>query len=280
MAAQSQAQPEPIRHESQPARWTLGTRVAFRFCFLYLGLFCLTTQILTGLLPIPSIDIPDPGALPPMRQIVMWTAAHLFCVTKPLVYSGSGSGDKTFDWVLAFCAFAFAVFGTLPWSVLDRKRESYMKLHRWFHLFLRFALGSEMVLYGMVKLVPLQMPFPFLTKLVEPFGNFSPMGVLWFSVGASPAYEMFGGAAEMLGGILLFFARTSTFGALVCLADLTQIFMLNMTYDVPVKLFSFHLSSFRTAQCRHSASQVSSPLARRTGSRGSHRLSSESFLSH
>jgi hypothetical protein len=31
------------------------------------------------------------------------------------------------------------------------------------------------------------------------------------------------------------------FGALVCLADMVQVFMLNMTYDVPVKLFSFHL---------------------------------------
>jgi hypothetical protein len=30
-------------------------------------------------------------------------------------------------------------------------------------------------------------------------------------------------------------------GALVCLADMTQVFMLNMTYDVPVKLLSFHL---------------------------------------
>jgi hypothetical protein len=30
-------------------------------------------------------------------------------------------------------------------------------------------------------------------------------------------------------------------GALICVADMTQVFMLNMTYDVPVKLFSFHL---------------------------------------
>src|SRR5579862_8365956 len=45
----------------------------------------------------------------------------------------------------------------------------------------------------------------------------------------------------MLGGILLIIPRTTTFGALVCLADLTQVFVLNMTYDVPVKLFSFHL---------------------------------------
>ena len=51
----------------------------------------------------------------------------------------------------------------------------------------------------------------------------------------------FAGCAELLGGFLLMFPRTVTLGALICLADLTQIFMLNMTYDVPVKLFSFHL---------------------------------------
>src|SRR5262249_770946 len=118
---------------------------------------------------------------------------------------------------------------------------NYVVLHKWFHLFLRFALGSEMVLYGMDKLVPMQMPFPQLTRLVEPYGNFSPMGVLWYSIGASPAYEMFVGGAEMVGGILLFFPRTAMLGALVCLADVIEVFALNMTYDVPVKLFSFHL---------------------------------------
>ena len=40
---------------------------------------------------------------------------------------------------------------------------------------------------------------------------------------------------------LLIIPATATLGALVCLADCIQIFTLNMTYDVPVKLFSFHL---------------------------------------
>lgn len=97
-----------------------------------------------------------------------------------------------------------------------------------------------MVTYGMAKAIPLQMPFPNLTKLIEPYGNFSPMGVLWASMGAAPAYETFAGCAEMLGGILLILPWTTTLGALVCLADMTQVFMLNMTYDIPVKLFSFH----------------------------------------
>src|SRR5215472_16664729 len=241
MATQPQAQAERVRIESKRPGWDCASRIAFRFCFLYLGLFCLTTQVLPGLFPIPNIDVPDLATVAPIRQTVFWTAAHVFHVSTSLVYTGSGSGDKTFDWILAFCVLSIAVFATGVWSGIDRKRENYIALHKWFHLFLRFAVGSEMLLYGMVKVVPLQMPFPFLTRLVEPFGNFSPMGVLWYSIGASPGYEMFIGSAEMLGGILLFIPRTTTFGALVCLADATEVFMLNMTYDVPVKLFSFHL---------------------------------------
>ncbi len=100
---------------------------------------------------------------------------------------------------------------------------------------------GQMLSYGMVKAVPIQMPFPFLTRLLEPFGNFSPMGVLWSSVGASPSYERFTGCAEILGGLLLMVPATAVLGALLCLLDVTYIFVLNMTYDVPVKLFSFHL---------------------------------------
>jgi hypothetical protein len=239
MGAQTQTQQLPI--ELQIPHWSLSSRVVFRFCVAYFGLFCLTTQILGGLFPIPKVEIPDPAGLWPLRQIVFWAAAHVFRVARPLVYTGSGSGDKTFDWVLAFCLLVFAVLATAAWSLLDRNRRNYVSLHKWFRLFMRFALASEMLLYGMDKVIPLQMPFPYLTKLVEPYGNFSPMGVLWSSIGAAQSYETFVGCAEMLGGILLLVPRTTTLGALVCIADMTQVFMLNMTYDVPVKLFSFHL---------------------------------------
>jgi hypothetical protein len=230
-----------LQQEPQIPRWSPGLRIAFRFCFVYFGLFCIYTQIFGGLISIPKMESIDPSSLWPMRQIVFWTAAHIFHAKLPLVYSGSGSGDKTFDWVLAFCLLVFAALATAIWSVLDRRRENYVTLHKWFRVFIRFALASQMVGYGMVKVIPLQMPFPFLTRLVEPFGNFSPMGVLWSSIGAAPAYEMFAGSAEMLGGILLIIPRTTTLGALVCVADMTQVFMLNMMYDTPVKLFSFHL---------------------------------------
>jgi uncharacterized membrane protein YphA (DoxX/SURF4 family) len=240
MAARAQSD-QLIHQDSYTPHWSVAGRVAFRFCFVYFGLFCVNTQILASLVLLPNMDIPDPSSLWPMRQVTFWTAAHVFHAKLPLVYTGSGSGDKTFDWVSAFCLLIFAALTTGVWSVLDRRREHYVTLNKWFRLFIRLALASQLFVYGMDKVIPLQMPFPYLTTLLEPFRDFSPMGVLWSSVGASPAYETFAGSAEMLGGLLLLFPRTALFGALVCLADMTQVFMLNMTYDVPVKLFSFQL---------------------------------------
>ena len=224
--------------------WSLALRVAVRFCVAYFTLFGLSNQILGGLFQVPKVDIPELSGHWPLRQITFWTAAHIFRIKHDLVYTNSGSGDKTFDWVLAFCLLIIAALITCVWSILDRRRENYIVFHKWFRLAMRFMLASEMFLYGFAKVIPLQMPFPYLARLLEPYGNFSPMGVLWSSIGASQSYEIFAGAAETLGGILLLAPRTVTLGALICLADMTQVFMLNMTYDVPVKLFSFHLILF------------------------------------
>jgi len=222
-------------------RWTPATRIAFRFCVLYFGLYVATTQMLNGMLVVPNWGFPPLETLPPLRNVIEWTALHVFRVTHPLVISGSGSGDKTANWVAAFCLVVIAALGTVGWSTIDRTRAGYPSLDRWFRLFMRFAVGTTMLGYGIVKAFPLQMPYPPLTRLLEPFGNFSPMGVLWYSVGASPAYERFAGSMELTAAVLLFIPRLSLLGAMVCFADAVQIFTLNMTYDVPVKLFSFHL---------------------------------------
>ena len=239
MAAESRI--AQIPQDVRLAAWSLACRVAFRFCFLYLGLFCVANA-LGGVLPILRADDEiGLGTLWPMREVTFWTAAHIFSAKLPLVYRGSGSEDKTFDRVLAFCLLLFAVLATILWSILDRKRENYITLHKWFRLFIRLTLASELLYFGMAKVIPNQMPLPSLTALLVPLGGFSTYGILWHSIGASPAYEIFAGCAEVLGGVLLILPRTTMIGALVCVADMTEVFMLNMTYDVPVKLFSFHL---------------------------------------
>jgi hypothetical protein len=237
---------EPTAISVEVPRWRLSTRIAFRFCVLYFGLYVVLNLFPAVLVPL-SIDMPNLGDMGVIQRLVKWVARVVFGVSAPLVVTVTGSGDRTYDWVLACCLLVAAALGTATWSVVDRRHGACRGAHAWFHLFLRFSLGSTLASYGLVKVVPLQMPAPSLTRLLEPFGHFSPMGVLWASIGASRPYEIFTGCAELTAAVLLFVPRTATLGALVALGVTSQVFVLNMTYDVPVKLFSFHLMAMSLA---------------------------------
>jgi hypothetical protein len=52
---------------------------------------------------------------------------------------------------------------------------------------------------------------------------------------------MFTGFTELLGGLLLLVPRTMVLGAIISLAALVQILVLNLTYDIGLKQFAFHL---------------------------------------
>ena len=78
--------------------------------------------------------------------------------------------------------------------------------------------------------------FLFLNCILRPATGEHPSA----SEGYSTLYNYFTGFAELLAGVLLLFRRTTTMGALVCLGVMTNVFMINMGYDVPVKLLSFN----------------------------------------
>ena len=119
------------------ASWAPATRVAFRLCFLYFGLYVLMTQMLAGMLPNPKFSVPVLAEKPPMRPLVLWVGNHLLGV-KPTVHS-TGSGDTLFDWTYAFTGLLLAALGTLVWSLAKRRTTSYPRLYKWFRLFIRVA---------------------------------------------------------------------------------------------------------------------------------------------
>lgn len=228
--------PPSMRREMKP--WPAAARFAFRFFAVYFIWYVFASQMLGSLVLIPGFRVPNFGEITPMKQIVLWFG-HTLLGTKPTLHP-SGSGDTLYDWTLAFTMVVIAAVIAIVWSVRT-KATRHDKFLKWFSLFLRFALGTTMFTYGFAKVFPLQMPTVFLSRLLEPYGNFSPMGVIWYSIGAAPGYERFIGSAEVLGGLLLFLPQTALLGALVTFAVTTGVWMVNMTYDVPVKLFAFHL---------------------------------------
>src|SRR5262245_46689370 len=118
-----------------PARvWSPLLRISFRFAFVYFGLFCLATQIAGSLFQLPASPFRGFGLLWPMRPITFWVAEHIFGVTEPLVY-GRNSGETLFFWVQTLWLLVFSLLATATWSFVDRRRQNYVTLHKWFRLF-------------------------------------------------------------------------------------------------------------------------------------------------
>jgi len=109
-------------------------------------------------------------------------------------------GDTTYSWVNLLCVAVIAAVITLIWSILDRRRPNYDRGWIAFRIYLRFVLAAAMISYGIAKVFPSQFPAPLLDRLLQRFGDASPMGLLWTFMGSSVAYNVFSGTAEMVGG--------------------------------------------------------------------------------
>ena len=227
-----------------PVPWSLPLRIGWRFVCCWMILYILPDQGHVNLVgPIPLSSYLTKPYIQIWRALVPWVAVHLFHLSGPaVVYPAvNGSGDSTLDYVQHFCYAVIAAIATVIWSVLDRRRPDYRTFHSWLHVAVRYALAFTMFGYGFAKVIPTQFGPPTLVRLIEPLGDFSPMGLLWTFIGYSKAYTIFSGAAEVLGGALLLIRRTATLGAMASAVVLANIVALNFCYDVPVKLYSSSL---------------------------------------
>jgi hypothetical protein len=220
---------ETLINEQPPQRWHPFTRTAFRFAFVYLLLYNL---------PFPFTAFPYVAKVAEWYGL-LWTwlvprvARAVLNREVPTVFNGSG--DRAYDYLLVACFLLISLIIAVIWTVFDRKRLSYPTLNRWLNLYVRFALGSTMIGYGAFKVISSQFGPPTLDRLMQTYGESSPMGLLWTFMGASEPYTMFVGFAEMISGILLFPRKTTTLGALMSVGVLSNVVALNFSYDVPVK---------------------------------------------
>lgn len=217
--------------------WSIARRVGFRFVFAYLVLYNL---------PFPLGAFPLTDAVrgwwdKPWHIAIPWFAAHVLHLAKPITVFSNGSGDTTYDYVLVLVFALLAAATTLVWSVVDRRATSHPRLAFGLRIYVRYVLAFALLSYGAFKVIQTQFPYPSLDRLVEPFGEFSPMGVVWSWMGISYAYNLFAGLAEMTSGFLLFFRRTVMLGALLAIAVMSNVVIINFAFDVPVKLYSTHL---------------------------------------
>lgn len=112
----------------------------------------------------------------------------------------------------------------------------------WVHGILRVLLALMLMAYGVSKVVLMQFGQADLGDALIPYGQMSPMGVLWRMVALSPLFQLLSGLAEVGAAAALLWRRTVVLGALLGFADMAFVFVLNVGYDVPVKQLSLLLA--------------------------------------
>jgi uncharacterized membrane protein YphA (DoxX/SURF4 family) len=199
-------------------------------------LFCLpvaTTQIL-------GLDWSGKLISPLWDAMVVWVGKHVLAISGPIPTADNGSGDRLGNWIFLLCIAVISLVAALVWAIADRRRPRDAQLRELLRITVRYTLAFVILGYGVDKLFLGQFPPPNVNRLIQPYGESSPMGLMWTFMGASPVYQFFSGAMEVLGALLLLFRRTTTLGALVLGAVLTNIVLMNFCYDVPVKINSSH----------------------------------------
>jgi hypothetical protein len=220
-------------HQPANQSWSPLKKTAFRFSFIYIILYVFFNNNGAFFFIGPIVHYPSKL----IRMFVPWFAEHIIHYKYDYTIFSNGSGDTSYDYVLILCMILAALTGCIIWSVLDRKRTNYDVLYYWLLVTVRFYLGFTLMLYGSVKLIKLQFPDPSLYRLLQPYGNSSPMGLAWTFLGFSTGYNIFMGLVEFAAALLLF-RKTMVVGAFLALAASAHVMSMNYFYDVPVKLLS------------------------------------------
>ena len=217
--------------------WPLWQRILFRFFFVYLLLEVAPWNMFRAIPGVSFViryyDMLDDWA-------VHASNAHFFHVRETLVPM-NGSGDTSYAWALLSMYLSVALIACVVWSIIDRRRREYNRLGYWLRLGVRYYVASAALNYGIIKLFALQMPFPTTSQLATPLGDLLPMRFSWFFIGYSLPYQIFSGVMETTAGLLLLYRRTITAGLFAATGAFINVVMINLSYDVPVKLYAMHL---------------------------------------
>ncbi len=202
--------------------WNAFSKFLLRFAIVFFGLLILSIFSLIG-------------------DDVYPVVAKLVFSINEISLEPTGSGDMFYNYIDLFICFSTAVVISIVWSFFNKKEKGYDRLLHYFLIFCRYYLALSLISYGYAKIFYNQFGAPGLGRLLQTYGESSPMGIAWTFMGVSKAYTMFSGIAELIGGILLLFRRTSVIGAIFGFAVMLNVMMMNFCYDIPVKLYSAQL---------------------------------------
>lgn len=212
--------------ETQQTHWTQGARIAFRFVFIYFIIQC-----------VPVFD----WRYWHLVFSINWLSLRYEDIFNLAHYQSSFFTDaQNFtNWLVVAI---IALLGAGIWTNIDKeKTNNYDRLYYWLRVIVRYRLAIGIIAYGFIKFFPLQSPYPSISNLNTNYGDFTRWKLFSLSLGVVPHYELFLGLVEIVAGLLLFYRKTASIGALIVLFFTGNVFMSNLAYEGGEYVYSFYL---------------------------------------
>ncbi|NOQ72116.1 MAG: hypothetical protein GQ574_08950 [Crocinitomix sp.] len=174
---------------------------------------------------------------------------HIGEILLPILESFKGNFIQNTDavfqpdsWMMVSTTFVLFLLSISIASILMLTRKGGAdRVHFWLYRISAYYLSLTLLIYGCNKVFKYQFYFPEPNTLFTPLGQLNPDILYWSSMGTSYSYSVFAGLIEILPAFLLLFRKTRLLGALIALGVLINVLMINIGFDIEVKIFTSFL---------------------------------------
>ncbi|MBG8553737.1 hypothetical protein [Hymenobacter guriensis] len=156
---------------------------------------------------------------------------------QPLAEVSSSCGDTPAQWLSLRIGLGWGVLIGVGAALVQRLTRRRWAVAAVMLDLIVLYLSMQLFMYGSSKVFATQFPRLW-ANLDTPPAELTPMRVAWQFFGYSRTYQQFLGWGEILPAVLLLFRRTRTLGAFVATVVMLNVFVINLFFDVCVKIGS------------------------------------------
>ncbi|QIX63115.1 hypothetical protein HER32_18850 [Hymenobacter sp. BT18] len=167
----------------------------------------------------------------------LYEASVALGLIEPLAEVSSSCGDTPAQWLALRVGLSWGLLTGISLALAQQWTKRRWAVGAVLLDVIVLYLSMQLFVYGSSKVFATQFPRLW-ANLDTPPAELTPMRVAWQFFGYSRAYQQFLGWGEVLPAVLLLFRRTRTLGAFVATVVMLNVFVINLFFDVCVKIGS------------------------------------------
>ena len=191
--------------------------------------------------------------------LARWMGRHVFHVSGPL--EPKSLHDSLYMYLLLLSVGVISAVFAIIWLAADFQGRTVRRAYDLLRVWVRYSLAYMVMIYALDKVFRIQFVFPGPLRLIESYGESSPMALMWTFIGYSGFFTVFSGVVEVAGSVLLFFRRTVPMGALILTVLMANVALMDFCYDVSVKMLALHFLILSVFLLAHDTTRLLNVLA-------------------